>query len=274
MGGSGFTASIAAARAGASVALVTYVGDEDAPVVLSTLRRAGVDAEAVAVLPGASGIFVFGTDYKDEAPRPQYRPAEAVPQTLPTFAPASTVLVFGIPDIDSLSDSAVRAGLLPEGTLIWDRQGQLSRTRDARAAATLPARRRIYLANLLEATEEHVITASDGSVSLPFGFTAAVIKDGVHGCLVIEEGESGLHRWPVPAFAVPAGNSIGSGDVFAGVFTAALAMGQSIRDAALYASAGASAVLASGHNIAPPDLPDLVRKIRACPGRFSWRWPL
>lgn len=274
MGGSGLTASVAAARAGASVALVSYVGEEDAPTVLSMLRRTGVDTEAVAVLPGASGIFVFAADHDDQVPQPRYRPAETVPLVLPKFASAATILIFGIPEVDPLVDSSVAAAMSTNGTLIWDRQGQLSLTRGAAAAAALPARRRVYLANRREATDEYVLNDSNGSVDMPPGFDAAVIKDGVRGSLVIERSEARIQRSLVPAFAISVLNSIGSGDVFAGVFAAALSKGETISDAALKASAGASAVLASGHNIAPPDLPELIEGIAAGPGQLAWRWPV
>lgn len=52
-------------------------------------------------------------------------------------------------------------------TLIWDRQGWLSRTRDARAATALEAPRRILLANAGEAIDEGILDPRTGEVRLP-----------------------------------------------------------------------------------------------------------
>ena len=102
-GGSGLTASVAAARFGARVALASYVGAEDEETVRSELQLAGVDHSAVLSVVGASGTFVFPTLDDPKRPWPMYRPAEAFPKELPQIPEADIVVVFGIPDCDPVA---------------------------------------------------------------------------------------------------------------------------------------------------------------------------
>lgn len=241
MGGSGLTAAIVAARLGAQTKLASYVGTEDAEAVFAMLDTADVDRAAIAVLPGASGTFVFPTKESAEQPWPMYRPAEAVPASVPSAGGADVALVFGIPDID-----AIQAGWLKldaAGVLVWDRQGFLSRARDWRGAAALEPRRKVYLANLGEAQEEFPASSAEETVAQlpPVGFTAAVVKRGARGCIVIESGHT-----DVSGFSVDARSTIGSGDAFAGALSAGLDAGLTLVDAARRANAAAAAFLVAG----------------------------
>lgn len=241
IGGSGATAAIVAGRSGISCALVSYVGEDDADAVIPLLEAAGVAVGSVLVLPGASGTFMYSADSKCSAPWPMYRPAERTPSTPPPIPGASVYLAFGIPDLDPIQEGWLNA-LTEDRTLIWDRQGWLSRARDSSSASHLRARRKVYLANLEETLEEFDLEEECRCLQLmpPEGFSEAVIKMGPRGVFVSQRDIPGTI---VEGFPVASSITVGSGDVFAGAFGASLAGGESIEDAARVGNATASSYL-------------------------------
>lgn len=249
-GGSGLTASVAAARFGASVALASYVGAEDEEAVRAELQMASVDDSAVLSVVGASGTFVFPTHSDKMRPWPMYRPAEALPKELPQIPEADVVVMFGIPDCDPVELGWLGTGG-NFGTVIWDRQGWLSRARDASTLLHVKTDRRIYVANELEAIEDARVASIQEAllVQPPYGFDAAVVKRGAAGVIVIETANDVARQTIVPAFPVRTSSTIGSGDVFAGVFAAHLASGASIDTAAKWGCAAAAVSLATDQNL-------------------------
>lgn len=273
LAGSALTAAVAASRLGASVTIASFVGSEDAESAHALLDHASVDTRLV-ILDGASGTFAYAADADPADPRPLYRPAETCPTALPPLPEAQALLVFGVPDFDPVRDSAVRAAATAASTLIWDRQGWLSRTRDARAATALETPDRVLLVNADEAIDEGILDPRTGNVQLPAGYNRGVVKDGAHGALVVESATRHRHSL-VPAFPVRASSTVGSGDLFGGVVAARLAAGDDLLAAARHAAAATSIVLASGDTFAPPDLRALTQRVLAeheC--RLDWRWPL
>jgi sugar/nucleoside kinase (ribokinase family) len=259
LGGSALIAAILASRFGASTSIVSYVGEEDADAVTAMLRAASVDIASLAVVPGASGTFVFPT--RPDPPWPMYRPAEAVPQTSFAIPDAKMYLVFGIPDIDPVALGWLSA-ILRDAHLVWDRQGWLSRARNASGAATLPPRSKTYVANFDEAIAEFRASDEDELIELmpPGGFQSAVVKRGRAGCTLVqdEEGHRAVKR--LAAFVVDPPNTIGSGDAFAGALAARMSQGLVTSDAVLAANAAASAFLTFGGD---PLAEDLVGKTQA-----------
>ena len=254
-GGSGFTAAVAAARFGAQVALAGYVGSEDEASVRAQLRVAGVDETPVMAVPGASGTFVFPTRQNGERPWPMYRPAEAVPDTAPNAMPkAKIVVLFGIPEFDPVA-SAWLTWLGTDVTLIWDRQGWLSRAKNSAGATALAPTRKVYLANMKEAVEDaEVRTVSETlAIQPPPGFQVSVIKLGVRGAVVTELTMRGPRRCDVRAFRVKVHSTIGAGDVFAGAFAARLAKGDSPHSSARWGCAASAIALNSGSNLLGDD---------------------
>ena len=249
-GGSGLTASVAASRFGARVALASYVGSEDEEAVRAELQLAGVDDRAVLSVPGASGTFAFPTNEDQERPWPLYRPAESLPEEVPNIPCADIVVAFGIPDCDP-----VRLGWLGSvehyATMIWDRQGWLSKARDAKAVLEIKVRKRIYIANELEAFEDARVGSLDQAILVqpPHGFDVAVIKRGENGVIVVEAGESKPSPTIVPAFSVSTSSTIGSGDVFAGAFAASLASGEAPVVASKWGCAAAAISLQANRNL-------------------------
>lgn len=241
-GGSALIAAILASRFGASTSIASYMGEEDADAIGAMLSAAHVDISSLLVVPGASGTFVFPT--RTDPPWPLYRPAEAVPKTSFKVPDAKLYLVFGIPDIDPVALGWLST-IPRDAHLVWDRQGWLSRARNASGAAGLPPLSKTYVANLDEAIAEFTVSNEDELMARmpPDGFQSAVVKAGRAGCTVIqdEEGHRAIKR--VAAFVVESPNTIGSGDAFAGALAACMSRGIATSDAAQVANAAASAFL-------------------------------
>jgi sugar/nucleoside kinase (ribokinase family) len=253
-GGSGLTAAIAAARLGANVSLAAAVGADDVDAVTATLEEAGVATSSLVVTRGASGTFLFPSFLDGAHPWPLYRPAESAPQAAPALPVADVALCFGVPDLDHLADGWL-AGVTTK-TLLWDRQGWLSRARDASGALSVAAGRHVYVANRAEAADD----IGDGGGVLtqpPVGFAAALIKDGRNGVTVVEGSATGH----VPAATVATAQTIGSGDVFGGAAAAALAEGASLIDAARIGCAAAAVSLRRGDNLLQSADDDAVREL-------------
>lgn len=258
-GGSGLTSALVASKVGARTALMGYVGEEDAPIVLPLLEAAGVDRETVLICEGSSGTFVFPEENEASTrPWPMYRPAEALPTDIPILPEASAYVLFGIPDFDPIAAGWV-TNLPRDCVLLWDRQGWISRARDCLGASRLLAQKKIYLANLGEALEE--FTASDRSKLFrklpPSGFNAAVIKDGPRGCTVIDFTHEEKSTIDIDGIQINSTSSVGSGDAFAGALAAGLAEDHSLERAALQANAVAAAFLEAkgGSPLGGPCLP-------------------
>ena len=243
MGGSGLTAALVAAQLGAETQLASFVGSEDAETVAAMLDTAGIDRSSLFVLPGSSGTFVFPTRADERRPWPMYRPAEAVPVPEELGLRGRVVLVFGMPDFDALAGGWVAPGR--DDLLIWDRQGFMSRARDWRGAAGLEPAQKIYVANLDETLEEFPAASTDDSLAHlpPPGFSAAAIKLGGDGCLVLTDGVAEQ----VAGFPRQVESTIGSGDAFAGAFAAGIDDGLTLVDAAFRANAAAAAYLDLGN---------------------------
>jgi ribokinase len=268
IGGSGFTAAIASAASGAKTVLAGWVGADEADTARELLVTEGVDCAALAVLPGASGRFVVADPADGSSPQPQYRPFESTPQGLPRpRLPATrTVLAFGAPELDVIAD-----GWLDEPdderTLLWDRQGWISRARDSRLAALVPARHRIWLGNLDEARLE---TGADRDVqavaSLPLaGFGAALVKAGPWGVLHVTADGS---ETPIGAYPAAGRWSLGTGDAFAGAVAARLAEGATEVDAARWGCAFAATMLGEPGNVAGAAVGEAARALIEHPGLF------
>jgi ribokinase len=260
LGGSGLVAAIIAARLGASTALVSFIGDEDAAIGTALLDTAKVDMSHVLTVPGACGTFVFPTE--GARPWPMYRPAEAIPAQAPSIPRATMYVVFGMPDFDP-----VAAGWLEhlprDATLFWDRQGWLSRARDHSAAVQLSPAHKVYLANEDEALTDFGAVSTQELISNlpPTGFQSAVVKRGREGCIVVERTADGTSVDSAAGFPLETTDTIGSGDAFAGALAAGFAGGLSFRDAVVGANAVASAFLMLGGDPLASGLPEAARTL-------------
>jgi ribokinase len=248
-GGSGLTSAVAAAQLGATTVLAGTVGQEDEDAVRALVAAAGV-ADALLTVPGASGTFAFPERADERTPWPLFRPAEGRSVAAPTMPPAKVILTFGIPDYDPVADGWLRH-VPSTATIIWDRQGWLSRARDAAAIVGIPASRKIYLANVREAAEEAEV--ADGTVALerqpPAGFSDAIVKMGAEGAAVFDGTTPDVSMARVAAFRVTVATTIGAGDVFAGAAAARLAAAAPLVEASTWGCAAAAVVIESGNNL-------------------------
>jgi ribokinase len=266
LGGSGLHAALAAARLGAEVTLVAPVGEEDVAALTALCHNAGIRT-AIATAPGASGTFVIEA-HAEAAPRPAYRPAEggAAEPRLEDAKPA-VVLVFGHPEWDACANASVLAAA-EHATLLWDRQGWLSRARDAAPAAAMAAARRVQLGNVSELAGELRVPPAELLDSLPLpGFDSAVVKNGRWGVQIV-----GRSRYTVAAHDVE-GQTVGSGDVFAGAFAAAVARGDDDAEACEEAAGAAAAWIASDEPHVPADFSANVRRLRSSAALLPARAP-
>jgi ribokinase len=247
LGGSGMSAAIVASRLGANVSLAGFVGDEDSEAALSILESVGVDVGSIVRVDGASGTFMFPTERMGAPPWPMYRPSEHIPTTPPPVPLADVVLVFGFPELDPITDGWLRTDN-QDAVVIWDRQGWLSKTRDSRGMASVPASRRIYVANLGEALDELSLPDEEAlrATLPPSGFQAAVLKNGAAGCTTFSRMGDVVLVDAIEAFNVIPVSTIGSGDAFAGGLASALTRGETLEGAAIFGSGAAAAVIEAG----------------------------
>lgn len=260
-GGSGLTSAVAAAQLGAETVLAGAVGAEDEEAVRALVAAAGV-TDALLTVPGASGTFAFPTHADERSPWPLYRPAEGRPGEAPELPAAKVVLAFGIPDYDPIADGWLRRVVSPT-TIIWDRQGWLSRARDAANVVALAPSRKVYLANAREAAEEAGVPEDAAALKRqpPAGFSDAIIKLGADGVAVFDGTTHEAAMARVAAFPAIVTTTIGAGDVFAGAVAARLAADGRLVEGAVWGCAAAAVSIESGENLLDAPAAGRVREL-------------
>jgi ribokinase len=240
-GGKGANQAVAAARAGASVAMVGAVGaDEFGARLLEELAGEGVDAAGVARLTGvATGLAAIVVD---EAGENQIAVASGANHAL---GPEHVKRAF-----EKLDLSAARCALL--SLEVSDEVLVEGATRAAAGGMTVvvnpaPARplppelvalRPLVTPNEGEAAEltGRGDPAEAAAAMVESGAAAALVTVGARGVLVATE--AGVERIEAPAVAVR--DTTGAGDTFSGVFAAGLARGWELDRAARWATAAAA----------------------------------
>ena len=253
-GGKGANQAVAAARAGAAVAMVGAVGRDDAGnALLASLAEAGVDGSDVCqttdAATGTAMIVVDGSGANAialaEGANLAVRPEDAA-RAVAAHDPAVVVIQREVPD------DAVRAALshAPEGAI------RVMNASPLEPGAALP----LDLVDLLIVNE---IEASDllGTAvkSANAADAARDLAAGVGRGCVITLGGDGLaahvdgcpHR--LTAHPVNVVDTTGAGDAFCGAMAAALALGESVGTALAWGNAaGALAATCPG---AQPSMP-------------------
>ncbi|QJY50630.1 ribokinase [Pseudonocardia broussonetiae] len=235
-GGKGANAAVAAARAGAAVALVGAVGDDDLGAgALDELRAEGVDVTGVAVLAGrATGVALIVVDGAGEnqiavgAGANALVPARVdVPDDLGCLLVSTEInddavlaavrAASGVPCVLNpapVTDAVVAA--LDAGPLLTPNRGEC-----------------LDLAARLGAATDDVVEAAQ-RIRERTG-AAVVVTLGGEGALVVD---SSVERVPAPAATVR--DTTGAGDTFNGVLAARLAAGDGLLDAVRTAVRAAS----------------------------------
>ena len=241
-GGKGANQAVAAARAGAAVALVGAVGtDEFGERLLEELAGEGVSVAGVARLPGVvTGLAAIVVDGLGEN---QIAVASGANHEL---GPGEVERAFGELDLSrarcALLSLEVGDEVLVEGAARAAAAGVALVVNPAPARPLPPelvARRPIVTPNAGEAA---ALTGrddpADAAVALvESGAAAALVTAGANGVFVAAGG-AGVERFQPPMVAVR--DTTGAGDTFSGVFAAGLARGWELERAARWATAAAA----------------------------------
>ena len=238
-GGKGLNQAVAAARAGARVAMVGAVGDDGAGETLrAVLTDDGIDASGVATVGGVpTGRASITVDVEAEnsivvVPGTNGHVSPAV--VLPSARVLLLQLEIPLPSVVSVARRAADDGVLV--------------VLNPAPAVDLPA-------DLLAACS--VVVPNEHEVEL-IGGVDAVVEQGVRTVIVTRGAEGvSIHssegRLDQPAFPVDPVDTTGAGDAFCGALGARLAAGDDV--AAAVAFAAAAGALATTRHGAVPSLP-------------------
>jgi sugar/nucleoside kinase (ribokinase family) len=240
MGGNGANTSYAAARLGVPVRLVSALGrDAFGDQLLGRLGSAGIDvhhvertqaATAVTVaLVNSAGDRLFlhsaGGDAEAFAEPPVFD--ATLTSAITHFHLAN---LFALPGLRRHAAEMLRraraAGLSTSVDTGWDSRGRWIED----LAPCLPH------TDLLFVNEDEAQRLGGARRLLAGGARAVVVKLGARGCGILAPGT----ELRLPAFDVPATDTTGAGDCFAGAFLAALHHGLPHAEAARFANAAAA----------------------------------
>ncbi|MGB1006620.1 MAG: PfkB family carbohydrate kinase, partial [Thalassobaculaceae bacterium] len=249
-GGKGANQAVAAARAGARVAMVGAVGDDAfADAARQTLADAGVDVDGLITSPGATGTAVVAVDGRGEnqiivAGGANGRVSLAQVAAFDFGAVTTLLLQMEIPrpTIEAAIDRAAAAGARVVLNL-------------APAAPLDPAR--LNRVNVLVANRGEADSLAPGAgnaleqarlLATRHGLLA-VVTLGADGAVAADDAG---RAWRVAAPPVTAVDTVGAGDAFTGALAAAFDAGRPIDRALAEASvAGARACTRRGPQTAP-----------------------
>jgi len=270
-GGDTSNAAIAAARAGASVGMLTALGDDGPGESFMQLwAQDGVDTAHVIRNPAApTGIYFVTHDarghhfsfYRSGSAASLYGAAD-VPEA--AIRQAKFLHLSGISQAISTSacDAGFRAMEVARAAGVrvsYDTNLRLRLWPASRAAAvihTAIGMADIALPSLEDATALTGLTNPDAICDFYLRLAPLVVlKCGVEGAILATR--EARHR--LPAHKVAAVDATGAGDCFAGNFLARLLAGDAPLDAARYANAAAALSTTGYGAVAPLPLPDAVR---------------
>jgi ribokinase len=231
-GGKGANQAVAAARLGASVALVGRVGDDDAGRRLRDgLAAEGVDVRFVSVDPEApTGMALIAVDASGEntivvSPGANARVGEGDVRAAGDVVPGAGVVLVQ----HEVPEAAVRAALAAAGGRV---------VLNPAPARPLVGPVDVLVPNRgeLEALAGRGGEPEDLARGLA-GAGAVVVTLGAEGALVVE----GERAERVPALQVEAVDTTGAGDTFCGALVSALDEGATLVEAARWAARAAAA---------------------------------
>ena len=230
-GGKGLNQAVAAARAGASVAFVGAVGDDDAGrLLLDVLDGEGIDRSGVAVSARPTGRAVIVVD--DGGENIIVVVAGANEEAVAVEIPDARVLLAQLE--------------IPMATVF----AALRRGREMGAVTVLnPAPARAGVEELIDLVD--VLVPNEHEAASLVSGAAVVTTLGSAGAEITTPGG----RTRVPAFDVTSVDATGAGDAFCGVLAARLAAGDELEAAVRVAcAAGALATTSAG---AVPSMPTM-----------------
>ena len=244
-------AGAAAAAAGASVALIARVSDDElGDAVCRRIRELGIDDTYVRRVPGQQGVYFLHID-PDGNRQFSYARAGSVGSQLDVadlpegvIENAGAVLGGGI--AAALSPTVARAMLE-----VAQRSGRFVYDPNFRPRLTTAEQARAFLQQIAPYTEV-MVPSAPSEIELLLGTTepenaAATLMGWGARSVVVTQGSDGSsiftdtgtsHQPVIPALEVI--DQTGAGDVFAGTLTARLALGDDLREASALAAAAAS----------------------------------
>lgn len=233
-GGKGGNQAVAAARAGAPVSFIGAVGDDaQGTFLLDALRDAGVDTQAVTILPGVpSGMSVAISDAEGD-----YGAVVVSNANLHIDAAATNDALWRDAGLLVLQNE------VPPGVNL-----QLAQQAKQRGIAVCinaaPARNiepelaacvQLLIVNAVEARDMCQIAVTDlasaceAAQLLALRFPQVIVTAGEHGLAFCETGGTASHIAAIPVKLV---STHGAGDCFVGVLSQSLLAGLSLADAA------------------------------------------
>ncbi len=237
--GDALNAAAAAAEAGASVALLTAVGDDElGDRILRFIASRGIDTTWITRRPEPNGVYFAGADGEFVYVRRGSAASTIGPRDVSEgpVAEAGAVIVSGI--TQALSDScaaAVDAAVAAAGGhVIYDPnfRRRLTTAQAARAALERVAPHAALVTPSCPDDTEALLGTTDPAVA------ADVLRSLGAGAVAVTTGASGLHLdagdGPVTLSPEPVSDVVdttGAGDVLAGTAAARLALGDDLLDA-------------------------------------------
>jgi 2-dehydro-3-deoxygluconokinase len=238
--GDALNAAVAAAAAGAHVALVTRTGeDEFGERLVAFAEDRGIDTRWMWRGPGHSGAYAVGADPAGERAFAYMRAGSAASRLSPAdvaaapVARAKVLLLSGITAAlsDSCAAAVVHAAEEAGGTVVYDPNFR-SRLTTARAAREVLAKVAPHAALVVPSCPADSValfgTTDSGRAAaacLGLGAAAVAVTRGADGVLLA----TGDERLDLPAVRAPAVvDATGAGDAFAGALAARLARGASL----------------------------------------------
>ncbi len=258
-GGKGANQAVAAARAGATVAMLGAVGADDfGRQRREDLAGEGIDTGEVAVVEGsASGVALIVVEAATGQNRIAYvpgatlrTPAAAAQRLVERFAPrvALATLELGPETTRALCEAARARGT----TVLLNATPEAAEGRDLAGLVDLLIVNETEAADLLGRPVEAADAAGAARALTELGPGTVVVTLGAAGAVAVSEAGA----LAVPAPTVEVVDTTGSGDAFCGAMAAALAAGAPLADALRRGVAAGS--LAATRAGAQPSMPSRV----------------
>jgi ribokinase len=255
-GGKGANQAIAAARAGATVAMAGAVGDDGfGRVALAAFRENGVDVSCVAVAPMPTGCAAIAVDRSGENQIVVGRGANALAQAdrVPDamLGKGTTLMLQHEVPIEASIAMAVRAKRLGSRVI-------MNLAPAGAAPVELMANIDLLVVNEHEAATLLRSPASGEQMATTLARRhrmTVIVTLGRAGAVAVRPDDSGLR---IAAPAIEPTDTTGAGDAFVGVLAASLDRGKSLDEALRRASvAGALACLKEGAQSALPTVEEI-----------------
>lgn len=241
-GGKGLNQAVAAARAGARVAMIGAVGDDAAGTALREVARGdGVDDRVITTVPGVpTGRALIAVD--DAAENSIVVVPGANGHVVLTHLPSSRVVLAQLEIAPEVVAAAFRTARRHGVTTVLNP-----------APAERVTQELLALADVV-VPNQHELQVLGGRAPLAAaGVRTLVVTLGADGAELFDGRDPGAAPHHVEPFAVDPVDTTGAGDAFCGGLVARLAAGDDLADALVFAAAnGALATTRAG---AVPSLP-------------------